>query len=550
MASSTPVDAPTSKRKKWVAVAKNLCQRSDGKKWCALVSVEGKAQWGPSRATLAEAEADKEALKAQQRDGAVQRRQEQADKEQAVRDANADHLAANQAIHGGNNDMDRLSRDFVMLALLGTDVVGVPGVEYSKDMHLFRRADDLGFDPDLDIEPDDAVPTLVAELKSTSQKKEHNGTMTNPKVQFQGLFYSKDKATIVVMFYIPDDIKTATVETLARVKFWWEIALGWAPKNGEYKRSLNGGSDPNSRPIPGHRLGEVLRRQVHRRVGEPNGLLPYGERKRVFKNAKHAKGQAVIDAIEMQVLLPMDARLLPPAGGGEGGAADCRIAFADGTTPNAQAKAARLDKRGHNSGFYVGLNRHDGSIVNADGSTSELFKPYTKGENAWYLFGVLDADGVGIAEYWAPTEADLLGEHVSERLITDADGNRGVTSLFVHPKVEDKARLGDLVPNGANQANDRTERTRRWLRKLGPILPLAEAQALKALADTARRAERLAAKAARAAQEAQASTTPTTPTTATPSSDKRAAPLALDTNPKRVEQRKNGDLSGWFSKRE
>ena len=126
--------------------------------------------------------------------------------------------------------------------------------------------------------------------------------------------------------------------------------------------------------------------------------------------------------------------------------------------------------------------------------------------------------------------------------ITDTDGNRGVTSITVHPRVEDKARLGDVVPIGGTSADDYVERTRGWLRALGPIVPLAEAQALKTQADAARRQQRLAAKAARAAQAPV--------TTPTPAGSKRAAaPQLIDTDaPKRVQQRKDGDLRGFFSR--
>lgn len=515
-------------------VAKNLYKRGDS--WRACVRVNGKKVNGKYRATLAEAEADLEALKREQRDGKVARFKAVADKDQAVLDTHAEHLAHNQSTYGGNMDKDRLSRDFVALALRGTDVTSVPGVEYSKDMHLFCDEDDLGFDAELDVEPDDAVPTLVVELKSASSLQPSNGTMKNPRVMFGGCDYSEERATIVVMLYIPSEITEATPETLRKITFWWKVALGWKVTNGEYWTTLRGGPDASNRGKPGHLLGELLCKQVHRRVVVEGGLLPYGARKRVFKSESHAKGQAVIDAIEMQVLHPQGMRFLPPVGGGEGGADDVRIAFADGTTPNAQVKQVQLVPG--LAGFHVHLHRTNGSIINPDGTKKQLFKPYTQGENQHYLFGVLGVDG-GLAEYWAPTETDLLGQDLADRLITDSDGNRGVLNIMVHPNVKDKYRLGDTVPNGDSSPDDLPERTRGWLRKLGPIMPLAKALVLKAEVDAARLEQRLAAKAARAQAAAP---------TPTPTSGKRTASLSLRTDAMSVQQRKDSDLRGFYSK--
>ena len=197
------------------------------------------------------------------------------------------------------------------------------------------------------------------------------------------------------------------------------------------------------------------------------------------------------------------------------------------------------------------MRRKYGSIRNADGIRIQLSKPYKEGENAWYLFGVLDADGIGLAEYWAPTEADLLGEDVSERLITDADGHRGVRSLYVHTNIEDRARLGDVVPSATARPTICPSARAAGCARLGPILPLAEAQELKAQKDAARLQARLAAKAERIAQAAAAAATTTTASTETaapPSSGKRVAPFELDMDPKRAQQRKDGDLLGFYSK--
>ena len=518
-------------------------QKVPSGKFRAQMSIDGKLIRGTVRDTVAEAVADAVELKKEQKAAKVQRRQAQAGEVAAVREEHADHLQAGMDRSGGGSDADRLSRDFVALALRGSDVVCVPGVEYSKDIHLFRAEDDLGFDPELDVEPDDDVPTLVVELKSSSYLQPSHGKVDNPQVHFQGIDYAKEKGTIVLMLYIPKDVKEATPETLKRVTFWWKIAFGFEPKQGVYAPTLYGGKDPSKRGQKAHLLAEVLRKQVHRRAGMDGGLLPYAERKRVFSSPDHATGQAVIDAIEMQVLLPLGARFLPPLGGGEGKAEDCRIAFADGTTPNAQVKTVRLAPQS-GAGFQVNLCRENGSIRNADGSKTKLKKPYTQGENAWYLMGVLDEDGVGLAEYWAPTEDDLLGAEISERLITDADGNRGVTGINVHPKLEDKNRLGDVVPNRAGYEGP--NRTRAWLRKLGPITPFDEACALKATADAARRVARLAAKAARdiAATTAEAAAkTESASSTSVEVGTKRDAPLDAE----RAEKRKNCDIRGFFS---
>ena len=517
-------------------VPKNV-QRITSGKFLAEVRIDGKMKRGTVRNTAAEAEDDAKKMKNEQKAAKVQRRQVYTDEVEAVREEHIDHLQANMERYGGSQDADRLSREFVALALRGTDVVCVPGVEYSKDLHIFRAEDDCGFDFKLDVEPDDAVPTLVVELKSTSGLNPNGGKMDNPRVQFSSIDYAKEKATIVLMMYVPEDIKEATPETLRRVTFWWMIAFDWEPKYGRHEPTLYGGTNPSKRGQKGHLLAEVLCKEVHRRAGTDGGLLPYAERKRVFKSPDHAKGQATIDAIELQVLLPLGARFLPPIAGGEGGAEDCRIAFADGTTPNAQSKTVHLTPQ-KGAGFHVNLYRKNGSIRNADGSKTQLYKPYTQGENVWYLFGKLDEDGVGLAEYWAPTEEDLLGADVSERLVTDKNGNRGVTTIHVHPNAADKQRLGDVVPNGDN--DEGPNRTRTWLRKLGPIMPLAEATALKAQVDAARRAERIAAKDARIA--ASPPKMAASPTAATEVGTKRA----VATDAQSCQRRKNGDLRGWF----
>ena len=65
------------------------------------------------------------------------------------------------------------------------------------------------------------------------------------------------------------------------------------------------------------------------------------------------------------------------------------------------------------------------------------------------------------------------------RLISDKDGNCGVTGFYVHPHTENKTRLGDTHPNNPNKDHTAV-RTRQWIQSLGPILP---PDAAKALAD-------------------------------------------------------------------
>lgn len=543
-------DSDTEPRK----LPKNVYKKSSNK-FFARMCIDGKQTRCTLRTTVAEAVADAERMKLEQREAKVRRKQEKQAQEAALRETHAAELQTNMDRSGGNRDADRLSRDFVTLALRGSDVVAVSGVEYSKDMHLFRSEDDYGFDPALDVEPDDAVPTLVVELKSASCLQASNGTMQNPMVFFNNIAYGDERATIVVMLYIPSDVTEATTDTLQRVKFWWKVALNWRPKNGMCVATLYGGRDPSKRGQPGRLLGEVLRNEVRRRAASTGGLLPYGARKRIFKLPDHAKGQAVIDAIELQVLLPIGARFVPPVDGGEGGAEDRRVVFSDGTTATAQVKAVmlcRTTRNNNDAGFTAGLNRHCGSVRIDDNSKKSLFRPYLKGENDYYLFGVLDPDGVGLAEYWAATESDMLGNEVSERLITDLEGNVGVKTITMHPHVEDKERLGDTAPCGTTSANDHAERTRTWIRKLGPIMPLAEAQALKAAADVERRAQRLAAKAARAAP-ASATSTGTDeagPSTAPPPTKRPAnamtATEAAEAQQRAQRLRSEGDLRGWF----
>eukprot|EP00966_Prymnesium_polylepis_P270905 6258638-Prymnesium_polylepis.1 len=344
--------------------------------------------------------------------------------------------------------------------------------------------DDLGFDPELDVEFDDDVPTLVIELKSTSRLKKHNGSMDNPNLEFTGIDYADKRAALVVMLYIPKDVTEATQESLTRVKFWYKHAFGWAPKRGVFEPTLYGGNDASNRPIPGHLLGEKVANEVNR-MATRNGLIRYGDRSRYFKSDLHRIGQRAIDAFEAQVLLPQGARFIPPESGLEGDAIDRRIAFSSGDIKAAQVK--HVSKTEDCTGFYANLKRHHGTYRDGDGNHVLKHRPYHVDDGIeLFIFVLLDDDG-NMAEYWCATQEDMLGADQSERLITGANGVRGVCGMFVHPLVEDKERLGDTVENNSSQDTGAI-RTRAWVRSLGPIEDADVAKERKASFDVARRA--------------------------------------------------------------
>eukprot|EP00966_Prymnesium_polylepis_P014431 333076-Prymnesium_polylepis.1 len=130
----------------------------------------------------------------------------------------------------------------------------------------------MGFDRELDVEPDDEVPTLVLELKSTSALKSHGRHMQNPNLEFGGIDYANERATLVLMLYIPEDVTEATTETLKQLKFWYKHAFNWRPKSGVYVPTLYGGNDASNRPIPGRLLGEKLVHELER-MARANGLI-------------------------------------------------------------------------------------------------------------------------------------------------------------------------------------------------------------------------------------------------------------------------------------
>jgi hypothetical protein len=144
------------------------------------------------------------------------------------------------------------------------------------------------------------------------------------------------------------------------------------------------------------------------------------------------------------------------------------------------------------------------------------------------------------------TTADLLGARDLDRLITGADGVRGVTGFRVHPKLEDKARLGDGVANGAQ--GGMAVRTRAWVQSLGPIEPPAEAAKRKAAAVQELRALRLSAKAERAAQAAAQAPAPAPVINNINITINNTNHNHLCMDEESVKRRRLGDISGFFKK--
>eukprot|EP00966_Prymnesium_polylepis_P264270 6104967-Prymnesium_polylepis.2 len=464
-----------------------------GSGYGAQCRIGGKKVFGKRRSTVEEATADYRAMKIIQKETKIRRKLERVDAAAAERETHADHIAESHATYADSLAKDGLGRAILKHAFADHPTVGaVDGVEYAIDAHLYMKQDDMGFDAELDAELDDLVPTLAVELK-VAQSQQYD--KDDGRVSFNSIHYAGQKATIVLMMYVPEGYATASADALSVTKFWYEFAADFTPSHGQQKYALHDVANPERRGRPGHTLADTLAREVHRlhRLG---ALVPYGQRSRKFESKEHAVGQRVIDAIEDQVLRPQGARFAPSESGCEGDACDRVVVFADGTRKSAQVKKAR---RGRKAGFYVNMRVHNGSIRRGDGTKKMLTRPYSIADAVdLFLFGVLDHDG-NLAEYWAPTQADLLGNGTEERLITDSEGV-GVKAFNVHPLPEDKERLNDLVRNGQGR-DDLAIRTRRWLRQLGPIETPERAAALKAKAISERRAVRLGAKVGRAYRE-------------------------------------------------
>ena len=492
-----------------------------GSRYRAQCKVGGKLEWSTTRATVEEAVADHAAMKVRQKAAAVERRKTgdpaverrnavraaaraaaSAAARAAEREEHAEHIAANEEAYGDSLAKDGFARALLKRALEGNNEFGVvDGVEYSIDTHAYFKADDLGFNPEFDVELDDAVPTLAIELKLSNSLQRYNGSRENPTIVFKGINYNDEVATIVLMMYVPKhfdvyDLSTAALDRVlergSKAKFWHEFATkqGFA-KCGFHKPSLHGGSDASKRGVPLSSLASTITKELRR---NRDGLRPYGERKRKFKAETHRLGQRAIDAVEDQVLRPIGARFVPPADGYEGGPEDRGIVFADGSRKAAQVKKVHLDNK--QAGFFATMRRHENSIRREDGSKKLCFRPYTVADGVEIFIYVALDDDENLGTYWAATTADLLGEGPLDRLITD-DVAEGRTWFQVHPRIEDKLRLGDTMENNVNR-NAMAVRTRAWVDALGPVLPHAQAAELKRTADIDRRALRLSAKATRA----------------------------------------------------
>jgi hypothetical protein len=487
------------------SLPKGVCRNTNGNGYRARCSVDGKLEEGTTRATVEEAVADHAAMKVCQKAAAIERRKATAAARVAEREEHAAHINASQETYGDNLAKDGFARALLRRALEGHGEVGVvDGVEYSIDQHAYFKADDLGFDSELDVELDDVVPTLGIELKLSTSLQPSNGSMDNPHIAFKNIRYAGERATIVLMIYVPDcfDVNDTSSEKLDRVlerfsgaKFWYQFATkqGFA-KCGEYTPSLHGGHDASTRGVPLSSLASTIAKELRR---NRDGLRPYGERKRKFKSEDHRLGQCAIDAFEDQVLRPVGARFVPPADGCEGGPEDRGIVFADASRKSAQIKKVRLNDG--LAGFHANMSRRDKSIRRRDGSMKKLTRPYAVNDGVdLFIYVALD-DEENVGTYWAATTDDLLGGGSLDRLITD-ESACGVTCLYVHPKIDDKARLGDTVENG--HQDSMAVRTRAWVDALGPVLPPTQAAELKRTADIDRRALRLSAKASRAAAAA------------------------------------------------
>ena len=449
-------------------------------KFLAQVCVGGKRKCGTTRDTLAEAEADAAQLFAEQK---AAKAKKQADNDTARANKHAEHvdeLEANDAAHGGDCELDGLSRDILKLALADSHLGAADNVEYGLvDSSVYARANDMGFNSNVDYELDEGVPTFAIQLKAARSSQPCNDKMDKPQVVFGNVNHYNHPGLLVLMLYIPPGVEApVTRDDLKKIKFWYDYGAKLTGlKNGSKVHMLKGGRTADSVPKSGLQLRDTIEREF-RNQEKHNGLVPYGVRARLFENpdGTHAKGQAAADALRRQVLNPLGALLLPPADGREGGASDVRIHIPGGEPKTAQFKHVHL--RAAQAGFSTDLSRHAGSYSDAEGEKKSIHKPYTVGENDLYVFVFLD-ERKDLAEYWCATETDMVGDpdDITQRLISDANGKGGVMGTYVHPLPEDKERLGDTVPNKLND-DDTAARTRKWVQSIGRIAPPGEANAL------------------------------------------------------------------------
>ena len=432
--------------------------------WVAKCRVRGKLKHGPTRGTIEEAAKDYDALKREQDQGKVERKQAKALAYDAQRAEHADHLNANEKTYGGSQAKDALGRALVKLAMAEDETLGVAdGVEYSIDQHLFYKQESYDFDPKFDAELDDRVLTLALELKVSQSLQVSNGTYDNPQIFFKNIYYADQDATLVLMIYVPKEYTEANADALDNALFWFERAKHFRPANGEKKYSLY---TSKSRPL--RDLPNVLRTEI-----DCHTLVPYGHRSRQFKNEDHRLGQAAIDAFEDQVLRPIGAKLMPVEG--EGGAEDRILVYYDGRREKIQVKKVCV----HEGRFYVDFERTNGSIRLPSGKRRRLKRPYSIEDDIdAFVFVALKEDNKSLAEYWYANVCAMLGDGPADRLITDRDGVRGVQGLNLYPWEHDATKYGLRDPKLWKET-DRKERTQAWIRDLGGIMPLSLAQQLK-----------------------------------------------------------------------
>jgi hypothetical protein len=533
-------------------------RKTNNGKFHADVSVDNVKKWGTVRDTVAEADADAARLFAEQKAANAKKREEKDVDRAAKRAAHAEELEANNATSGGNCELDGLSRDLLKLALADSPIAAADNVEYCKvDASVYERASDMGFDPKADYELDPGVPTFSIQLKAArSLQKKNGGRTDNPQLGFKDVNHYNHQGLLVVMLYIPPEVTApVTRDDLDKVRFWYEYGTKLAGGAIDKAYTLHGGSNPALRARPGRLLRDTIEREF-RNQQKCNSLVPYGDRSRLFEdvNGKHAKGQAAIDAFRKQVLNPLGALLLPTEDGREGGAADVRIHFAGGAPLTAQVKHVRFVAG--QTGFQVSLHRHAGGYRDAAGKTKRTYKPYKVGENDCYVFVRLDDDDK-LAEYWLATDEQMVGDpdDITKWLIADAHGNGGVLTTCVHPRLADKARLGDTHLNNPNR-DDGAVRTRQWVRSIGRIAPPDEANALadRLLADkralhastTAARVAALEARVEEVAAEAGPSTVINNNITINNNNNYHAPVVQVSGNA--AGKRALGSLDGWVKR--
>lgn len=510
--------------------------RASGNGWRAECRVDGKKELGKTRATITEAEADYAELKRQQEEGDLERKRNRSNAAQAERAAHVEHLAANFATFGGCRAKEGLSRALVKMALRDSTTIGVAdGVEYSIDLHTFRKNEARGFDPTVDAELHPDVPTLALELKMTQHEIPHHGKMDNPRFQFAEIHYGGNEAMLVIMIYVPEEYTEPTDAAFKDAVFWWKIAKKFTPAHGIHKCSKFAKHEADN-PKPLCRLKKVIEEYIARHPS----LIPYGERARKFKQETHRIGQRAIDCVEDQVLRPIGAKFAPTASGCEGDAEDRVLILKDGSRLSCQIKKVCID----NGQFKSHLARHDGSIRQQDGSMKYLMRPYSVDDNVdCFLFVALDAEET-LIEYWYSTSAQMLGDQAVDRLITDSDGNPGVKKITLYPHAADAARLDVRTEEATSRNRKYKDRTRQWIQTLGPILDPRAAHALK-LKEYADRAEAAAVRAEAAAARAEAA--PQTVNNIT-NNNTLNINYHVPTDEVSKRQRIEGDIRGFFAK--